>query len=196
MPRKLQAHGEAGWRLGWALVLSSLMHLLLLLFPTSPREISMQNHQAQQASAFTTRLLIATIPNGKSKLPNDPIGNLQAKTPPITTRQDALPDPAPPPEPAEQKIYELDEVDVRPWIRTHVKVEYPPMLPLGIETSTTLSLLIDEQGRIADIKVLKGADDPIFDFFAVEAFSKASYTAALIRKSPVKVILHITVDFN
>lgn len=185
---------EASHRLGISFVLSLVFHLAVLFWPPWQLRDVTSVAAAHRAGALSARLVIpglgAVPPADEFQLPAD------AST--ADAAEFGLQDRAQGGNIAriQKETYEIDEVDVRPWIKTRIMPEYPPMLPPGIAATTILSFVVDENGRIGDIEVESPAPDPLFDLFAMRAFANASYTQALVDRRPVKVRMRIAITFN
>jgi TonB family protein len=75
-----------------------------------------------------------------------------------------------------------------------VKPVYPPLAQESrVQGLVILEGLIDEQGNIADVKVLRGV--PLLNDAAVEAVRQWRYTPTLLNGVPVPVIMTMTVTF-
>jgi protein TonB len=102
-----------------------------------------------------------------------------------------LPDAPPPP---------LAPIRVGGGIKEPTKVrdvppEYPPAAAqAGIEGVVVLECQISPQGRVTDVKVLRGA--PLLDAAAVEAARQWVYTPTLMSGVPVPVIMTVTIRFD
>ena len=181
-------------RLGFALGLSLCMHLAALFKPalTVPE---LSDVTASRQELYLNARLLAPAPESAATIDD--------KLPERVVVKDTIPNfaihaSAPLKESpiGRAEIFEIDEVDVRPWIRNRVMPEYPPTLPPGIFGVTILRFIVDEGGQVTEVEIAHPASEPMFDLFAVEAFSKASYTPALINKKPVKVRMQIAIRFN
>jgi protein TonB len=101
-----------------------------------------------------------------------------------------LPDAPPPPAPV---------VRVGGLIREPKKVrDVPPLYPsiareARIQGVVILEATITPQGRVQDVKVLRGV--PALDEAAVEAVKQWTYTPTLVDGVPVGVVLTVTVNF-
>ena len=114
------------------------------------------------------------------------------------------PPPAPPfpgfAEPFEQTLARLQPVRVGGNIRTPTKIKdvrpaYPPeALAARIQGVVILEAIIDDQGNIANAKVLRSI--PLLDSAALTALSQWQFTPTLLNGTPVGVIMTVTVNFT
>jgi TonB family protein len=63
-----------------------------------------------------------------------------------------------------------------------------------IEARRLPIILLDQRGRVRDVKVLKGL--PLLEEAAVEAVRQWAYTPTLVGGEPAEVILTVTVTFR
>jgi hypothetical protein len=111
---------------------------------------------------------------------------------PLPTRvalPDALPAPTPPPArpPADPRVYDEDEVDVKPRRIAGSTGSYPewgPKLGKGRSVSITASYVVTEEGLVTDIRVERGGG--VLEAILVE-ISRWRYTPGLKKGAPVKV---------
>jgi TonB family protein len=76
-----------------------------------------------------------------------------------------------------------------------VKPVYPPLAQEArVQGLVILEGVIDEQGNIADVKVLRGV--PLLNDAAIEAVRQWKYTPTLLNGVPVPVIMTMTVTFT
>jgi periplasmic protein TonB len=76
----------------------------------------------------------------------------------------------------------------------HVAPIYPPLAEnVGIGATVILECRIDTDGRVADIKVLRG--HALFDAAAVAAVRHWAYTPTLLNGQPVSILMTVTVRF-
>ena len=72
---------------------------------------------------------------------------------------------------------------------------YPELAKRARVSGTViLTVTVDEEGSVADIKVLKG--HPLLDDSAVAAVRQWKYSPTLLNGEPVPVIATVTVIFN
>ncbi len=116
----------------------------------------------------------------------------------------------PPPAPAppfpgfvesfEQTLARLQPVRVGGNIRTPTKIKdvrpaYPPeALASRIQGVVILEAIINDQGNIANAKVLRSI--PLLDSAALTALSQWQFTPTLLNGTPVGVIMTVTVNFT
>jgi protein TonB len=102
---------------------------------------------------------------------------------------DSLAEP-PPPRPLRVSGLVREPVKIK-----HVAPVYPPVAVAGkIEGSVSLEALVDERGRVVDVRVLEG--NPLFEEAALEAVRQWLYTPTLLDGVPVSLILTVTVHFQ
>ena len=177
-----------------ALSLSLSLHLALLSWPFLPGQRLTDTTRTSHGGNLTATLSRSSLP------PTDELLS-QNLAESIATAADSAAPGTVGSAPKEgirvrKDIYEIDEVDVRPWIKSRIKPEYPPMLPLGIEASTILRFVVDEEGSVTELEVERAAPDPLFDQFAIRAFAKAVYSQALVNRQAVKVRMRVEIYFN
>lgn len=103
---------------------------------------------------------------------------------------------APPPVPPRQ----APPVRVGGGIRAPTRISYtdPVYPPLAIASRTEgvviLEALLDEQGVVRDVRVLRSIH--LLDEAAVEAVSKWRFTPTLLNGTPVPVVMTVTVGFT
>jgi protein TonB len=85
---------------------------------------------------------------------------------------------------------------VKPPRKLHeVKPVYPELaLRAHVRGTVILECTIGTDGRIADVRVLKGV--PLLDTAAIEAVRQWRYAPTLLNGIPVAVIMTVTVMFN
>jgi len=181
-------------RLRFALGFSLCLHLVALYLPGS-LILDLSDGTLNDSHHYLTATLVAHAGVNTESISKDIPGRLLAETT-SASRIDHAPVEFGRPPLGRTDIYEMDEVDVRPWIRNRVMPEYPPTLPPGIPGITILSFVVDETGQVTELEISQPASHPLFDLFAIEAFSKASYTPALKNRKPVKVRMKVSVEFN
>jgi TonB family protein len=179
------------FRLGGSFLFSLILHLTVLCWPGWPKQEINLSPVPAVGARISVQLL--SVPEQQAvSVAQVPLENIPTTADAeITRRGEGAND-----HPATKDIYDLDEVDVRPWIKTRIRPEYPPLLPPGISDTTVLSFIVDEDGQVRDLEVARPAADPLFDLFAIRAFSTARYTPALIGQRPVKVKMSVAITFN
>ena len=77
----------------------------------------------------------------------------------------------------------------------HVAPAYPEIAKAArVQGVVVLECVIDEQGRVRDIKVLRGL--PLLDQAAVDAVRQWVYSPTLLGGVPVAVVMTVTVNFR
>jgi protein TonB len=103
-----------------------------------------------------------------------------------------LPEPPPPPRVAPVRVGGLIK---EPRKIKDVPPVYPTLAAQGrVEGVVILECLLDQRGRVRDVKVLKGL--PLLEEAAVEAVRQWAYTPTLVGGEPAEVILTVTVTFR
>ena len=88
------------------------------------------------------------------------------------------------------------EVDKAPELLTSLKPEYPELAKLaGIQGTVYLKLLVDEEGNVAETKVVKSVKD-MLDESALNAVKKAKFSPAVLKNKPIKVWVVLPVAFK
>lgn len=88
------------------------------------------------------------------------------------------------------------EVDKAPELLTSLKPEYPELAKLaGIQGTVYLKLLVDEEGNVAETKVVKSVKD-MLDESALNAVKKAKFSPAILKNKPIKVWVVLPVAFK
>ena len=83
----------------------------------------------------------------------------------------------------------------RPVKIRNVPPEYPDLARHGrVEGVVILECTLSPQGRVADVRVLRGI--PLLDKAAIEAVRQWVYTPTLLNDIPVPVVMTVTVDFR
>lgn len=87
------------------------------------------------------------------------------------------------------KTFEFWEVEVKPKLlmKYYVAPEYPEFAKKAeIEGQVLLMFIVNEEGRVTDIKVVKSLNESL-DAAAIKAVGKWRYSPAKQRDKPVKV---------
>lgn len=123
-----------------------------------------------------------------------------AAAPPTVQPQPAAPQPAAPlvQQVREGDLINLGELDQQPELRSQVRPVYPPMaLRKKSEATVIVSVLITEEGRVADVKVLRGETGKLgFDEAAVRAVRSASFTPPVKQGKRVKTWKPLPIVFK
>jgi TonB family protein len=82
-----------------------------------------------------------------------------------------------------------------PTVRKNVKPEHPIVaMKARVEGTVVLEALVDEQGRVADVRVTKSI--PLLDQAAMDAARQWEFTPTLMNGEPVPVLLQLEMDFR
>jgi protein TonB len=65
---------------------------------------------------------------------------------------------------------------------------------MGLEGRVILEAIVDEEGRVIEVKVLRSAG--VFDKAALAAVRQWRYSPVLLNGNPVKFILTVVVSFS
>jgi TonB family protein len=77
------------------------------------------------------------------------------------------------------------------------KIVYPDIArQMGIEGKAVLGLLINEEGRVEQVKLLKSSSNDILDSAALETAHTFIFSPALANGKPVKIWVSIPVEFR
>lgn len=88
------------------------------------------------------------------------------------------------------------EVDKAPELKSQLQPVYPQIAKLaGIQGVVYLKLLVNEKGKVEEIKILQGAKE-MLDNAAIVAAKEAKFSPALIGNKPVKVWIILPVSFK
>lgn len=107
----------------------------------------------------------------------------------------------PPPPPAEEEPDIFVVVEKRPEIKGGMKelykyIKYPEIArKAGIEGRVILEFVVDERGRVSNIKVLRSVGGGL-DEAAMDAVQKVKFTPGMQRGRPVKVRYTLPVTFK
>ena len=84
---------------------------------------------------------------------------------------------------------------IRPPTRVvYVQPVYPQMaIAARIEGTVILQAVIDEKGRVRELRVLRG--HPLLDDAAIQAVKKWQFTPTLLNGTTVAVVMTVTVAF-
>jgi protein TonB len=96
----------------------------------------------------------------------------------------------------EIEIVEYFKVEVKPQPVATVKPRYPPILvKAGIEGRTVVKALVDIDGSIMDVQILKSSGNQMLDEEALIAARKWKFSPAKQRDKYVRVYVSIPFDF-
>ncbi len=97
------------------------------------------------------------------------------------------------------------DIEIVPYYKLEVKPkpvysavpEYPPLpLKAGIEGTTVVKMLVDVDGRVIDVKILKSSGNQSLDQAAIAAAMKSTFTPARQRDKLVRVWVARPVRFQ
>jgi protein TonB len=110
--------------------------------------------------------------------------------------EDAPPRPAPAaPPPVPAPPVRVGGVIRPPALIERVDPVYPAAaLAMGLEGRVILEAIVDEEGRVIDVRVVRSAD--VFDKAALASVRQWRYAPVLIDGRPVKFILTVVVSFT
>ena len=118
----------------------------------------------------------------------------------LDIREEDIPPPPPPPmeaeaPPEEDEIVEFYHVEKVPEVIKRVVPKYPEIArKAGIEGKVFLHLLIGRDGRVQEVKFIKGP--PVFKEAAVEAGKEFLFTPAMQNDKPVRVWMALPLTFS
>jgi TonB family protein len=125
--------------------------------------------------------------------------------PPAATPQRVEPRPSPPPEPEPPppprvqvgQLVEMGPGVVPPQLVSAPKAQYPPMArTLKVEGIVVVSVLVDENGRVAETQVVESSRQKILDEAAVDAAKSAQYRPATKDGVRVKMWTRLRIPFK
>jgi periplasmic protein TonB len=104
-------------------------------------------------------------------------------------------EPPPPPPPPVTKPVRPGGLIREPKKIVHVPPVYPPIAQQAhVEGTVILEAIIDERGRVDQVRVLRSR--PLLDQAAIDAVRAWKYTPTLLNGIPVQVLMTITVTFT
>jgi protein TonB len=107
----------------------------------------------------------------------------------------AAPPPPPPPPPAPTGPVRIGGKIHAPSKLSNTAPVYPPMAKQArVEGTVILEATINAQGRVTDVKVLRGI--PLLDNAAMDAVRQWRYSPTLLNGTPVPVVMTVTVNFR
>jgi protein TonB len=105
------------------------------------------------------------------------------------------PPPPPPPPPAQGPIRVGGQISP-PTLLHRVEPIYPSVaIAAHIEGISILETIVDEEGRVTDVRVLRSASG-VLDREAIAAVRQWRYTPVVLNGKPVKFILTVTLSFR
>jgi protein TonB len=97
----------------------------------------------------------------------------------------------------EIEIVPFYKVEVKPQIVSSPPPKYPELArKAGIEGKVVVKMLVDIDGSIMDVKILKSSGNTMLDQSAVQAAYKAKFTPAKQRDKLVRVWVSRPIDFK
>lgn len=119
----------------------------------------------------------------------------------LDVREENIPPPPPPPmeitapPEEEDEIVEFYHVEQKPRLVKMVQPEYPEIARKAvIEGKVFLHLLIGKDGRVEEVKFIKGP--PVFREAAIAAAKQYRFTPAMQNDKPVRVWMALPIDFH
>jgi periplasmic protein TonB len=96
------------------------------------------------------------------------------------------------------RIYQVTEVDVKPAVVKAVPPVYPTEAARRrVEDVVVVKALVGEDGRVADVQVLRGSSkDAAFDAAAIKAVQEYRFTPAQKKGRPVPCWFNLGVPFQ
>ncbi|MEO0215409.1 MAG: TonB family protein [candidate division WOR-3 bacterium] len=97
------------------------------------------------------------------------------------------------------------EIEIVPYYKVEIKpqpvympqVEYPSLaLQAGIEGKTVVQMLVDIDGKVIDVQVIKSSGSTLLDEAAISAARKSIFTPARQRDRLVRVWVARTIEFK
>lgn len=159
----------------------------------APAESAPARETAAPAAQTTTSAPPATTP---------PPQQQPAAAAPAVQERPALaqttPEPAAPPAIREGDLVALSLLDRGPELTAPVRPTYPPLaLRRRMEGSVIVSVLVNESGRVEDVKILRGDSSRLgFDEAAVKAIRQATFTPPMKDGKRVKTWKPVPVVFK
>jgi protein TonB len=106
-----------------------------------------------------------------------------------------LPPPPPPPPPAPRAPIRIGGEIKPPTLLQRVEPVYPPLAAAAaIQGTVILEALVDEQGVVQDVKVLRSQG--VLDHAAIEAVKQWRYSPVILNGRPEKFILTVVLSFR
>ena len=182
-----------GLSLGWALVVSLVLHALCLHFngTTSSRIDRTAVSFSATISGIREESVVLVSAEDSDK-PNDEVPSRPSAGRSNAVRGNAKDTSSL----GRTRIYEVDELDVRPAILTWTMPEYPPSVSNDVAAAVVVEFAVDESGDVANIAVIEASGPPEFEQSVRLAFSRAKFTPGYLAHRPVVTKIRIKVDFN
>lgn len=179
--------------LAWALLISALIHLLLVLLVAQPtRRVSSDSNGTFVFHARMEPAPVAARP-------------LEIAPPPATETPAAAPAPPPasPPlldAPAAiqvERYYEVHELDAVPVPKQDIVPQYPAeALAARMTGMVQLEMYVDETGAIESVRVMRSTAPGVFDQAALDAFQHQAFVPGIKDGKPVRTRLKLVVNFG
>lgn len=97
----------------------------------------------------------------------------------------------------EVRYYSSRELDVRPQIKVGVVPDYPSAAQAnGTTGKVIVEVLINEEGNVDDVNIVRAAPSGYFEDAAIAAWRKAKFTAGMIGNARVRSKLVFEVNFE
>jgi protein TonB len=97
-------------------------------------------------------------------------------------------------------VYDEGHPDITPPVQrpTRAYPRYPELArKAGVQGTVVLLIVIDQDGRVGEIEVLRSPDPRFgFDLAAIEAVKQWRYQPALLAGRPVAVQASVTIEFT
>jgi protein TonB len=105
------------------------------------------------------------------------------------------PPPPPPPPPAPRAPVRVGGVIKQPTLLHRVEPVYPPLaVAAAIQGTVILEALVDEQGTVQDVKVLRSIG--VLDRAAIDAVRQWRYSPVILNGRPERFILTVVLTFH
>ena len=106
------------------------------------------------------------------------------------------PPPPPPPPPAPRGPVRVGGLISQPALLHRVEPIYPGVaVAARIQGVTILETIVDEEGRVTDVRVLRSAN-ALLDREAIAAVRQWRYKPVVLNGTPVKFVLTVTLSFR
>lgn len=98
---------------------------------------------------------------------------------------------------ASEKIFELNEVDKKPFVKLKKSPDYPSDARRHhVEGKVVLEFLIGSDGTVSNIQVVSSEPEGVFDEAAVDAVSKWRFVPAFVGGDPVNTRVKMPLRFD
>lgn len=179
--------------LAWALLISALVHVLLILLVSQPagRPAMAANgtfifHVSMQPAPAATPALQLAPPPAVENAVTTPV-----QPPPEIAVLEA------PAVAAAEKYYEVQELDTPPAPKQQIEPQYPPeALAARMSGMVQLEMYVDESGAVRALRVLRSTAPEVFDQAALDAFREQPFAPGIKDGRPVRTRLKLVVNFG